>query len=53
MEQPIGLVEPGLETGQTHKHTQALAGVTYPRGSVGTLGLMLVWRRWLVDTTPR
>jgi hypothetical protein len=31
----------------------ALAGVTYPGGSVGTLGLMLVWRRWLVDTTPR
>jgi hypothetical protein len=31
----------------------ALAGVTYPGGSIGTLGLLLVWRRWLVDTTPR
>jgi len=31
----------------------ALAGVTYPGGSIGTLALMLVWRRWLVDSTPR
>jgi len=31
----------------------ATAGISYPGGSLGTLALMLVWRRWLVSTTPR
>mmetsp|Transcript_2013 Transcript_2013/g.5660 ORF Transcript_2013/g.5660 Transcript_2013/m.5660 type:complete len:411 (+) Transcript_2013:125-1357(+) len=29
------------------------AGISYPGGSVGTLAMMVWWRRWLLDATPR